>query len=169
MNTIQKIFFGLTITFFIVVVYSLTIGQNISFEISDWKLRQRFYHFIEMGIPVSILLTLVWTLRKSNSLNRNTTIVLTTLVGFLFSLFLLVFLLFTFGFGSWIDEEVLFKNKEEPEITIRKQVLDVGAFGYGGHRIIKLEPYFRIWNNATIVDTNEIDKTKWEYVFEDKK
>jgi hypothetical protein len=122
-----------------------------------------------MGIPVSILLTLVWTLRKSNSLNRNTTIVLTTLVGFLFSLFLLVFLLFTFGFGSWIDEEVLFKNKEEPEITIRKQVLDVGAFGYGGHRIIKLEPYFRIWNNATIVDTNEIDKTKWEYVFEDKK
>ena len=169
MNNIQKIFFGLTMTFFIVVVYSLTIGQNISFEIADWKLRQHFYNFIEMGIPVTILLTLVWTLRKSNSLNKNTTIILTTLVGFLISIFLLVFLLFSFGFGSWIDEEVLFKNNEKPEITIRKQVLDVGAFGYGGHRIIKLEPYFKIWNNATIVDTNKIDKTKCKYVLEDKK
>jgi len=96
MNTIFKIFFWLKITFFIVVTYSLAIGDNISFEIADRKLRQHFYHFIELGLSVVILLVIFWDQRKSNYLNSNSTIIISTLVRFLIIIFVLVFLLFSF-------------------------------------------------------------------------
>jgi len=168
MNKIQKIFFSSTMSFFILVIYSLSIAQNLPIEIGDWKLQQKFYDFIILGIPLFILLTLVWTIRKSSTLKRRMTILLSTLTGFLISIFLVVFLLFAYGFGAWIDKEVLFKNKENANITIKKQVLDNGAFGCDRHRIVKLEPYYMFWNKVTIVDTNMIDYSKWEHEYIDE-
>jgi len=96
MNTIQKIFFWVITMFFTVITYSFTFGKYISFEIADRKIRQHFYHFIDLGFIVFLILTLVWMQRKSNSFTRKTTMKLKTFISFLIFMFFLVFLLFLF-------------------------------------------------------------------------
>ena len=55
-------------------------------------------------------------------------------------------------------------NKENPNVTINQQLWDIGAFGYGGQRTVKLTPILGIWNWAEEIDTTEIEKDNWTLV-----
>jgi hypothetical protein len=59
---IQQIFKWVTLLFFGIVIYALTIGQIVPIEIADCHHMRLFYYIILPGFPIAILLTLVWTL-----------------------------------------------------------------------------------------------------------
>jgi hypothetical protein len=164
MKQIQKIFKWTTLLFFGIAIYAMTIGQVVPIEFADWQHMHLFYDIILQGLPIAILLTLLWTLRKDRPKNRNIAIgILTPLIaGGMF--FATIFLMFSYGFGAWVDEQIIYEKKENPNVTINQQLWDIGAFGYGGQRTVKLTPILGIWNWAEEIDTTEIEKDKWTLV-----
>ena len=75
-----------------------------------------------------------------------------------------IFLMFSYGFGAWVDEQIIYENKENPNVTINQQLWDIGAFGYRGQRTVKLTPILGIWNWAEQIDTAEIETDNWTLV-----
>ena len=164
MNFIQKIFFVLTLTFFGISLFSMTVGQIIPIEFADWRDMHIFYDIILRGLPIMILLTLVWTIRKKRSIRGNFIIgIVTALIAF-GAYLSTIFLMFSFGFGAWVNEETIYENKDNPKQTINYQLWDIGAFGYGGQRTVKLTPFLGLWVVATKIDTTTIEKDKWTLV-----
>lgn len=76
-----------------------------------------------------------------------------------------VFLLFSFGFGTWITETTIYKHKFENR-QIKEQLYDIGAFGYCGRRIVEIKPFFKYWIRPTPIDTLTFKKNEWKLVNE---
>lgn len=168
MTTILKIFlktiFILTILFIVVTIYALIFGQNSTYEFADWKLSRQFYGVIMQALPIVILLTHTGTIHHANSKSVNITIVATTVICSIASFFIMVSMLFTVGFITITNDTLLYRHKIKPSITIMKQNIGQGALGSDGHRIVKLQPYFKYWNKVTIIDTATIEKSEWNFV-----
>ena len=164
MRRIQIIFKWSTLLFFGIAIYAMTIGQAVPIEFADWHHMHLFYDIILQGLPIAILLTLVWTIKKDRPNKINITIgILTPIIaGAMF--FGTIFLMFSYGFGAWVDEEIIYEKKENPSVTINQQLWDIGAFGYGGQRTVKLTPFLRIWNWVEQIDMSEIEKENWTLV-----
>ncbi|MGQ1947757.1 hypothetical protein ACT3CD_11730 [Geofilum sp. OHC36d9] len=164
MKHIQKIFEWITLLFFGIAIYAMTIGQTVPIEFIDWHHMHFFYDIILQGLPIAILLTLAWTLKKDRPKKTNIAIgILTPIIaGVMF--FGIVFLMFSYGFGAWVDEQIIYENRENPNVTINQQLWDIGAFGYGGQRTVKLTPILGLWNWAEQIDTAEIKKENWTLV-----
>jgi hypothetical protein len=161
MGLIQRIFKWATLLFFGMAIYAMTIGQIVPVEFADWHDMHLFYDIILQGLPIAILLTLVWTLQKARPKKANIAIGITTpilAIGMLFGSF---FLMFSYGFGAWVDEKIIYRKKDDPDVTINQQLWDIGAFGYGGQRTVKVTPFFELWNLIEEVDTTNIDTEKW--------
>ena len=62
-------------------------------------------------------------------------------------------------------QEIIYRNKENKNVTIEFQLQDIGAFGYN-RRIVKVTGGV-ISNSIEKIDTATIDKTKWDLVNED--
>ena len=73
-------------------------------------------------------------------------------------------LMLSYGFGAWINEEVIYAKKNAPEVTINRQRWDMGALGYGGQRTVKLTKFLRLWHWVENIDTVNIDKNQWSLV-----
>jgi len=167
MKRIQQFFKWATLLFFGNAVYALTIGQIVPLEFADWHQMHLFYDIILQGLPIAILLTLVWTLEKGRPKRANIVIgVLTPVIagGMLFATF---FLMFSYGFGAWVDEEIMYEKNDHPEVTINQQLWDIGAFGYGGKRTVKLTPFLGAWQWVENIDITNIDTTSWSHVQKD--
>ena len=167
MKQIQKIFKWATLLFFGIAAYALTIGQIVPLEFADWHLMHLFYDIILQGLPLAILLTLVWTLKRGRPGKTNIVIgILTPLMagGMLFATF---FLMFSYGFGAWVDEEIIYEKKDNPDVTINQQLWDIGAFGYGGQRTVKLTPVGGLWQWVENIDTADIDTSRWSRVLKE--
>ena len=161
MRLIQAVFKWITLLFFGVAIYAMTIGQTVPVEFADWNDQHLFYDVILRGLPIAVLLTFIWTIKKERPRKTNIAIGVATpllAVGMLFWTF---FLMFSYGFGAWINEEVIYENKSNPEMTVNKQIWDIGAFGYGGQRTVKLTPFLGLWNLIERVDTTEIERSDW--------
>lgn len=164
MSKLEKVFQWLTLIFFSVALYSMTLGQYIPIEFTNWRHSHIYYDIILAGLPVATLFTLVWTIRKANSKKRNILIGIATILV-TFGMFILsIYFLFVFGFGAWVNEEILYENKQNPKQIISQQLLDIGAFGYGGQRTVKLTPFLGLWNITTEIDTTKIEKNDWTLV-----
>lgn len=164
MKRVQQISKWTTLLFFGIAISAMTIGQIVPIEFADWNDMHLFYDIILQGLPIAILLTLVWTIRKERQKKTNIAIGVATLilaVGMLFGTF---FLMFSYGFGAWVDEEIIYEKKNDPEVTINQQLWDIGAFGYGGQRTVKLTPFLGLWNLVEVVDTTKIENEKWTLV-----
>ena len=72
-------------------------------------------------------------------------------------------MIFSFGFGAWTTVTTLYKHKTENR-EIKEQLYDIGAFGYGGQRIVEIKPFLYFWVTPTPIDTLTINKTEWDYV-----
>lgn len=59
---------------------------------------------------------------------------------------------------------MIYENKLNPEVTINRQLWDVGAFGYGGQRTVKLSKVLGLWNLVKEIDTAKIDEDDWTLV-----
>ena len=161
MKIIQNTAKWTTISFFLIVLFSLTIAQIIPIEFADWNIMHKFYEIIIEGLPIAVLLTLIWTLKKSNSRKRNIITGILTVITAVIVLFLSIFLIFSYGFGAWINYEIVYEHKENSERTINEQIYDIGAFGYGGKRIVELKPFFNYWQKVQPIDTTKIETKNW--------
>ena len=164
MKRIQQIFKWTTLLFFVIAIHALTIGQIVPIEIADWHDMHLFYDIILQGLPIAVLLTLVWTLQKEGSKRMNIAIGIATPVVAAATFFGTVFLMFSYGFGAWVDEEVIYENKSHREVTINQQLWDMGALGYGGQRTVKLTPFMGFWNLVKEVDTTKIEQGEWTLI-----
>jgi len=164
MRQIQRLFKWITLLFLGISIFSMTIGQIIPIEFADWHNTHLFYDIILQGLPIAILLTLVWTLKKERPNNANITLGILTPIIAGITFFGTLFLMFSFGFGAWTDEQIIYENKEKPEMTINTQLFDIGAFGYGGQRTVQLTPILGIWNWVEPIDTTLLEKEHWNLV-----
>ena len=164
MKRVQQVFKWMTLLFFGIAIYAMTIAQILPIEIADWHDMHLFYDIIFQGLPIAVLLTLVWSLRKERSKRTNIAIGIATPVFAAATFFSTVFLMFSYGFGAWVDEEVIYENKNHPEVTINQQLWDMGALGYGGQRTVQLTPFMGLWNLVQEVDTTRIEQSEWTLI-----
>lgn len=164
MKQIQQIFKWITLLFFGIAIYALTVGQIVSIEFADWKHTHLFYDIILQGLPVAILLTLIWTITQDRPKKKNIAIGILTPIIACGMFFGTIFLMFSFGFGAWVDEEIIYESKVNPEVTIKQQLWDIGAFGYGGHRTVKLTPILGLWNWVEHIESAKNDEENWTLV-----
>lgn len=163
-NIILRIIFWLTIVFIVVTFYALIFGQSSTYEFADWKLSRQFYDTIMQGLPIAILLTLTGTIKRANDKLKNITIIFTTITGSIFSFFMMESMLFSVGFLTITNDTLLYRHKANSATVIMTQVIGEGALGADGHRVVKLEPFFKFWNKTSIIDTTRINKSDWIFV-----
>jgi hypothetical protein len=161
MKTIQKASFWVTTMFFLVVGFTLTIGQVVPIEFSDSRFSNTFYDIVLQGFPVAVLLTLAYTLGKHRTANKNVSIAVLTSIGAVASYFVSVLIMFSYGFGSWVNFDIVYESKENPKEVISHQLWDNGAFGYDGQRTVQLTPFLGLWAVVTETDTATVDRIKW--------
>ncbi len=115
------------------------------------------------GIPIFILSTLFFTLDKRNGLRRNLTWLILTPM-FSFSFYIMINLLSIFFYQYWVDFSIAYEHKSDSSRTIRVQLEDEGAFGYGQKRFVEVDPMFLIFQRVSTVDTNKLHMKEWRYV-----
>ena len=161
MKQLQQILKWSTLLFFAITIFALTIGQIIPIEFADWRDMHFFYDIILYGLPLAIIMTLGWTLKKNRLRKSNIKITVITIFISIFMVFGSFFLMFVYGFGAWMNEEIIYRNINKSEVTINQQRWDIGAFGYGDQRIVKLTPILGIYNWVSETDTSKIDNNEW--------
>ena len=158
-----KLIFWISIIFIVLTILSLTIAQLLPYEFANYKLQQGFYDTIIQGMPFAVLLTLFGTITNKNSKKRNLSYFgLTAFTSFL-CLLSQLFLMFSFGFGAWTTVAVLYRHRLENKEVI-EQLYDIGAFGYGGKRIVETKPFLKYWILPKPIDTFKIKKNDWVLV-----
>lgn len=163
---ISRIIFWIAISFIGLTSFSFTVGQELNYEFADFEIQHKYYEIIITGLPIAILLTLLGTLKRENSKTKNWLLGSTTFVAAVLSVICQIFMLTAFGFGAWTTETILYKHKTENRV-IEKQLFDIGAFGYGGQRIVEIKPFLKIWILPIKVDTMTINKEEWRFVNEE--
>jgi hypothetical protein len=164
MEKSREILKWVIIVFVLIFLFSISIAQYLPFEFANHKYSRFFYDFIFIGLPFSILLSLFWFIKKSRKKSHN------IFLGFFIVLFSIAafyarfFLIFMYGFGTWVNEAILYESKSNSQTTINQQLYDIGAFGYGGTRVIKTTPFLGVWNHVQEIDTASIDKNEWLFV-----
>lgn len=144
-----------------VVIFAFTIGQIIPVEFTDLDDRNRFYDFGYYAIPTGVLLTLTGTIKGSDGRRRVAWKIVTTVFTSVVSIAILFAYLFTFGFGAWVDLETRFRAKHDRRVRIVEQLYDVGAFGYGGRRLVKAMPFTPWFNYIEDIDSAKLDRSQW--------
>lgn len=158
----------MALIFIIATLFSLTIGQSLTYEFADNDLSSDFYDIVMAGLPIAIILTLFGTIKMKNKQSKNVSIVILTIVASVLSFFFMINTLFSVGFITIENEAVLFRKNNNPNIFIAKQRIGQGALGEDGHRIVELKPFLKFWNKVTFVDTAAMDKMQWKFVNEQK-
>jgi hypothetical protein len=163
--TIKKTIFWTAIAFILLIIFSLTIGQVLPYEFADYKVIHKFYDTIMQGLPVAILLTLLGTIKRENTKNRNWTFLVFTVLASIVSFGIMISLIFKIGFGAWTTVTIIYRHKTEDKVVI-EQLFDLGALGYGGKRIVEIKPILKYWILPTTIDTLTINKNEWQFVNE---
>lgn len=166
-NIILRTIFWLSIAFLVVTFFALTFGTSSSYEFADSKLSHQFYNLIGQGLPIAILLTLTGTIKRTKKKSKNISVIIVTILGSIYSIFIVINMLFSVGFLTITNDKILFKNRTNPTTMIVAQTIGQGALGADGHRIVKLEPLLKFWNKSTFVDTAMMNRTEWIFVNED--
>lgn len=163
---LKAIILKVCIIFLIVWGLGFTIGQKIPIEFSSHNFQNSFYDIEFIGIPISISLGLLTRIRRSDEDKLKIIKIIGSILfgGVIF--LALTNIIFILGFGVWQDMNIIYTNKENNKERIIEQIYDVGAFGYGDRRIVKVKPLTFLFKTVIPIDTNLIDKNKWEFVNE---
>ncbi|MEN9997952.1 MAG: hypothetical protein RI922_942 [Bacteroidota bacterium] len=118
---------------------------------------------VVFGIPISILLTLFFTVSSKNKKSINLQFIIFTPIIAFCSFFATIFFALLFG-NDWVNLSILYENKMNRKETINEQLWDVGALGYGGKRLVQVKPMFGIFEKVNEIDTSQINKDEWVWV-----
>lgn len=161
----KLIVFWISIIFIVLTLLTYTIVQVLPYEFANHKIQHVFYDIIIQGLPVAVLFTLFGTIKRGNTKTKNLTFIGLTILTSVICFFVQILLIFSFGFGAWITEMTIYKHKIENKV-IAEQLYDIGAFGYGGRRVVEIKPVLKFWILPTQVDTTKINKDEWKLVNE---
>lgn len=130
---------------------------------SKKEYRELISSIILFGAPIIILLSLFFTISKVNSKWVNILFLIITPIVTVCAYFTFA-LLSTFFENHWVNLSIIYENKKDKTHTINEQLLDVGAFGYSGKRVVKVNSVLVIFQKVTEIDTQKIDLNEWIYV-----
>lgn len=120
-------------------------------------------NMVVYGIPISILLSLFFTVSAKHEKYINLQFIFFTPVISYCSF--LAASIFSLLFGNdWVNLSIMYENKSNREETINEQLWDVGALGYGGNRFVQVKPMFGIFEKVNEIDTSQINKDEWVWV-----
>lgn len=91
---------------------------------------------------------------------------ITTISVFSLSILILNNIILPLNFSQWVNFTIMYRNKSDKNKSINVQILDYGAFGYGGYRTVLITRVSPLFNHISEVDTLAIDKNIWIYVNE---
>jgi len=163
MKASNKVIFGMAIVFVGLAIFTFTLGQILPVEFADYKVQHKFYRIIIEGLPIAVLLTLFGTVKQENSKTKNWMFGILTVLASILCLVGQFFMILAFGFGVWTTDSILCKHKTYNR-EIKEQIYDLGAFGYGGHRTVEIQPFLTFWILPTKNDTATIDKKEWDFI-----
>nr|WP_319401795.1 hypothetical protein [uncultured Carboxylicivirga sp.] len=159
-RTLRKIIFWCSIVFITIALLSITVGQYLPYEFADYEIQNFFYDTIILGLPFAVILTLFGTIKKSNTKLKNIIISISTILMTALCFISQLLLFFTLGFGVWTTESIIYMHKSDNR-EIKYQLFDIGAFGYGGNRIVETKPFMKYWILPIEIDTTTIEKNQW--------
>lgn len=162
MSKIQKIFFIITISYLLMASFSIIAGYFLPIELVNLSFRDNYYISLVLGIPVAIILTIVWTWRYSKRFKRNANIAVNTVYIGIGLILPLIVLIYPLTYKHWIDKAVIYRNIKDYNKTINIQELDPYRFHSGLNRTVILVPFFKYWNFVKDVDIKTINKNEWE-------
>lgn len=166
-HNIKKLVFHLALIISAISIFALTIGQWLPVAFASRSIQRGFYEAMFTLFPLSILLTLVGTLKPGNPKAKNTSIVVFTIIMVIAGSFFMIRQVFALGNGRWINSEIMYRHVDNPNHTINSQLLDIGALGYRDRRPVELTPLTPLFNTVRVIDaTNVIDHKEWRYVNE---
>jgi hypothetical protein len=110
------------------------------------------------------LLTLFGTLKKRHDKTRKLMSIFATIGVTVLTFMFLLNNLFTIGFGAWTTFNNAYEHKGNPNRQIREQRYDVGALGYGGDRVVEVNPFAGMFWKVSRIDTTTVNKTEWKRV-----
>ncbi len=167
LNCLSLVIFWLAVILITVIIFSLTIGQLLPIEFKTHQLHNRYYSFAFTGLPIAILLTIFRTIKKENKRLKNRLLTIATIILALLSYVAGINTLLFTGFGAWKNEEILYRNQNNKDITINYQRFDLGALGYGNDRIVQLKPFLLYFQTVKMVKPAKLDEKQWIPVNED--
>lgn len=164
MKTIQTIFRWLTLSFLGFAIITLIAGLILPIELSDYRDAELYDLIIIYGLPISIVLTAIWTIKPEQTKKTNIIIGIATPLIAMFTFFLILAILVSFELGTWMNEWIIYENKQNPKITINQQARDLGQLGIGEVRIVERRPFLGKWVIVSKVDTANMNKNEWNFV-----
>ncbi len=164
MSKIQKIFFIITISYLLMASCSIITGYFFPIELVNLSFRDNYYISLVLGIPIAIILTIVWTWRYSKRFKRNANIAVNTVYIGIGLILPLIVLIYPLTYKHWIDKAVIYRNIKDYNKTISIQELDPYRFYSGLNRTVILVPFLKHWNIVKDVDIKTINKNEWESI-----
>jgi hypothetical protein len=163
-NRIANYLYWLGIILIILPLIDLFFSGIIPIEFKSCTFRQNFHITMIFSLPIGILLTIFKLFR--GEINYTSYIVKRILFKIVISFTYLYLIFFTafmliFFINCWKDDSLLFENKKNKEIIIVDQIWDEGALGYGGHRIVKINPILPGLIYVKQIDTSKLENTNW--------
>lgn len=151
----------------ILLVYFSSIGVVLILLLFSIHLQSTYssgmQNIVVYGIPISILLTLFFTLSAKHKKSINLQFIIFTPIIAFCSFFATIFFALLFG-NDWVNLSILYENKMNRKETINEQLWDVGALGYGGKRFVQVKPMFGIFEKVNEIDTSQINRDEWVWV-----
>lgn len=162
MDKVRKVIYWSCISlivfwFFMPIIRWLT---GLDFANSDISIASEQFFFY--GIPTAIILTLIKTIKRSQSFVKIlTNVVITVIIALLFIGFQF-FALFA-NMCAWYTTDILFTHKTDTNIEIVNRDYGCGAWDSGTpiSKTFKISKYSDYLIKSSEVDTSQIDKSKW--------
>jgi hypothetical protein len=136
------------IFFVALAVYTYTIGSWLPFEFADDGVKRTFYDALVWIVPVGILLSLFFTIRKEQRGGLKAGIVAATCMIALVAMFIAGICAVGNTFCVWYDSEVSMISGR----CVHVQSADCGVAS-GGSRTVEITPFLHFWNIVIPADS----------------
>ena len=159
-----KLIFRIFVIFYSLIIGAILVSRLKNIEFSDNYFCANIYVIFFITTIILIITSIrLNTLRKTKNTEKGIFLFAHYIVGIV-TLIFLVSLTLTSEFGNWVDNRIEYENIGNPKRTINHQVLDKGALGFGGERVVETSSFFKIWNTVEKIDTLKLNLKEWKRI-----
>lgn len=162
MQKLVKIVYITSIFLICFWIFTAFLGLFICIEFKENEVKSVYDIIRFFGLPMSVLLTLTGTVKKTDKSDVITSKILWTIFVSSISFFIMIITLFV-GMCSWTTNKVFFEKKDDNTVQIVERKYGCGATDsdFPTYKLFKIKEIasYLIW--VTDVDTNKINKNEW--------
>jgi fatty acid desaturase len=164
-NTIKKVVFWTLLIYVGLWILFPMIRWILHWEFISDEIKSQYLHFQYYAIPIAILLTLVRTIDLKLRVRENLITLIVT-IGFGVIIHIVFIISLFMNMCTYIDKEVMFQHKKDPNKQIRVREMDCGAVDSSEPvpQIFEVNYFSKYFKSAYKIDTTEIDMGEWERV-----